>query len=154
MTLVLESNAFYAGGRLPAKFTCDGKNASPPLLWSKPPEGTRSLALVCSDPDAPSGTFYHWAIYDMSPDTGKLPEHYPAAGLGKGPLQATNDFGRTGYSGPCPPKGHGVHRYFFRLYALDVERLPIAHPAHARDVESAAEEHAIARAELMAMYER
>jgi Raf kinase inhibitor-like YbhB/YbcL family protein len=153
MTLKLESNAFYAGGRLPAKFTCDGGNSSPPLLWSAAPKGTRSFALVCSDPDPPSGTFYHWAVYDLTPDTQALPEGYPARAQGKGPRQAVNDFGRTGYGGPCPPKGHGPHRYFFRLYAMPLEALPVA-GSSAGEVERLAEEHALATAELVGVYER
>lgn len=154
MTFKLESNAFYAGGRLPARFTCDGGDASPPLRWSGAPTGTRGFALVCSDPDAPAGTFYHWAIYDIPADTFSLPERYPHQRQGRGPSQAVNDFGRRGYGGPCPPKGHGPRRYFFRLYAIGIEQLPLPPSADARDVEGVAAKHALASAELMGIYER
>ena len=108
----LASRAFENGGRIPGRFTCDGDNEMPPLEWTGVPPEARSLALVCSDPDAPSGTFHHWAVYDIPPDVRHLPERKCA-----GMREAVNDFGRTGYGGPCPPRGHGSHRYCFRLYA-------------------------------------
>jgi Raf kinase inhibitor-like YbhB/YbcL family protein len=154
MPINLKTPSFPQGGRIPARFTCDGGDASPRLLWSGAPAGTRSFALICRDPDAPSGTFYHWAIYDIGVDVDGLPEHCPRQIRGGAAVQGGNDFDLTGYSGPCPPRGHGPHRYIFRLYALDVERLPLKAPARARAVEQIAEAHALAHAEVMGVYER
>src|SRR5919197_6162289 len=110
--LEITSGAFEEGATIPRRHTCDGENVSPPLAWSGAPEGTRSLALIVDDPDAPVGTFAHWLAWGLDREAG---------GLGEGeraPSEGRNDFGRTGYGGPCPPRGHGRHRYFFRLYAL------------------------------------
>lgn len=153
MALKLVTNAFFAGGRLPARFTCDDVDASPPLMWSGAPKGTRSFALVCSDSDAPSGTFYHWGIYDIPASLDRLPERYPHEHRGV-VHQATNDFRRRGYNGPCPPPRHGTHHYHFRLYALPVEHLALAPAVHASEVERAAGAQAIAQAEIVATYSR
>ena len=153
MALKLETNAFFAGGHIPIRFTCDGGDASPPLMWSGAPQGTRSFALVCSDPDAPSGTFYHWAIYDIPASVDRLPERYPHEQRG-GILQAINDFRRHGYNGPCPPPRHGMHHYHFRLYALPVEHLALDPATHAGEVERAARGQAVAQAEIVATYSR
>jgi Raf kinase inhibitor-like YbhB/YbcL family protein len=107
---VLTSPAFHAGGMIPRLYTCDGRNISPPLRWSAPPRGTRSLALLVVDPDAPSGTFTHWIAYDLAPAKRSLPANARPA------FEGVNDAGRIGYTGPCPPSG--THRYVFRLYAL------------------------------------
>jgi Raf kinase inhibitor-like YbhB/YbcL family protein len=119
MALVLRSSAVESGGRIPQTYTCDGRDVSPPLRWDKTPQGTKSFALICDDPDAPMGTWVHWVIYNIPAETDRLPEAVPSAErLDNGALQGSNDFGRTGYGGPCPPRGK-PHRYFFRLYALD-----------------------------------
>lgn len=144
--------AFESGGRIPLRFTCDGADASPPLAWSDTPAGTRSFALVCADPDAPRGTWYHWAIYDIPAATHALAEHHSPSGTD--PPQAVNDFHRTGYGGPCPPQGPQPHRYRFRLFALDVERLGLGPRVSCRDVEAAATTHALASAEIMGTYRR
>lgn len=107
----LRSPAFAPGETIPARFTCDGANASPALRWTAPPAGTRSLALIMDDPDAPSGTFTHWLAWDIAATARGL-----RAGR-RAPREGTNDAGRIGYTGPCPPSG--VHRYVFRLYALE-----------------------------------
>jgi len=120
----------------------------PPAL--RTPPGTRSLALVCSDPDAPAGTWHHWAIYDIAADATGLDAGYPA----DAPGQAVNDFNRVGYGGPCPPKGHGVHRYRFRLMALDVEGLGLGPRPTCADVESAAAPHMLADTVLTGVYSR
>ena len=154
MTLRLESPAFAPGGRIPDRFTCEGGDASPPLGWSGAPQGTRGYALVCSDPDAPSGTFYHWAVYDIPAEAHGLAERQRTGERGGPYVHALNDFGRPGYGGPCPPRGHGPHRYRFRLYAVDTARLPIgAHPG-CRDVERTAHAHALAEAELVGTFSR
>jgi hypothetical protein len=119
MPLKLTSPAFSEGGTIPRKYTCNGKNISPELYWRDPPEGTKSFALICDDPDAPAGTWVHWVIYGIIEKSNNLSEGIPASEsvLG-GVLQGVNSFGNIGYGGPCPPKGK-PHRYFFKLYALD-----------------------------------
>ena len=120
---------------------------SPPLAWTNPPDGTRSLALVVDDPDAPRGTFTHWLAWGLDPDAGALGEGETP------PSEGQNDFGTTGYRGPCPPPGHGPHRYFFRLHALDSE-LDIPAGAGKQEVQRALEGQALAVAELVGTYER
>ena len=146
--LDLTSSAFPDGGTIPTEFTCDGANRSPPLAWGEPPQGTKSFALVVDDPDAPSGTFDHWGAFDIPADTQSI-----AAGQSAG-TEALNGFGRSGYGGPCPPKGHGPHHYRFKLMALDVDRLGLQADAKASDIERAAEQHLVGRAELTGIYER
>ena len=148
----LISSAFAPNERIPARFTCDGANVSPTLSWLDPPRGTRSFALVCSDPDAPAGVWYHWAVYDIPATMRGLPEGL--ALHGPGPLQAVNDFRRSGYGGPCPPRGARPHHYHFRLFALDVARLALRTNPGCRDVEAASEPHAITMAELIGVYGR
>jgi len=114
----LTSNDFAAGSMIPPLFTCDGKDLSPHLAWRDPPPGTKSFALICHDPDAPSGTFIHWIVYDIPAGASLLPRGGPLPG---GARQLVNDFGRADYGGPCPPSG--THRYVFTLYALNVDRL-------------------------------
>lgn len=125
LTIGLRSPAFTEGGLIPKVPTCDGKDSSPPLAWSGVPEPARSLALICEDPDAPAGTFTHWIVFDLPADVKELGEGIPPrdrVNLGSGvgvARQVTNDFGKFGYGGPCPPSG--THRYAFRLYALDTK---------------------------------
>jgi Raf kinase inhibitor-like YbhB/YbcL family protein len=144
-TFALTSEAFTDGQPIPTEFTCDGADRPPPLAWGEPPEGTRGFALIVDDPDAPSGTFRHWGAYDIPASARSLGGDFP---------QAVNDFGKTGYGGPCPPQGHGPHRYRFKLMALDVDQLEINPGASIKDVEAAAEKHLVGRAELVARYER
>lgn len=146
--LLLTSDAFTDGQPIPAPYTCDGSNATPALRWNEPPAGTKSLALVVEDPDAPGGTFWHWGIYDIPAS---------ARSLGQGPTVGKvtiNDFGKAGYGGPCPPKGNGSHHYHFRLFALDVDRVQLGEEAKAVDVEQKLAPHAIAKGELIGTYER
>ena len=118
MGLKINSSAFDAGGMIPGKYTCDAENISPPLSWSGAPAETKSYALICDDPDAPAGTWVHWVVYNIPEKTNGLTENIQNnKKLTDGTLQGTNDFGKTGYGGPCPPSG--THRYFFKLYALD-----------------------------------
>ncbi len=149
MSLTLISPAFAAGGRIPVRYTCDGTDVSPPLRWSGAPAGTRSFALLCTDPDARAGTWYHWAIFDIPSTVGGLAERQRPDTPGM--RQAVNDFGRKGYGGPCPP-GDGAHHYHFTLYALNVERLPVPAVARGRDAARAASAHELARAELVGLY--
>ena len=150
MTLRLASSAFRSGDKIPLRFTCEGADVSPPLSWSGAPEKTRSFAIICSDPDAPGGTFYHWAVFDLPAGTTELAE----SGTTTGAREAVNDFGKTGYGGPCPPHGHGTHHYRFHLLALDADRLPAGRRPSCRDVERVSKEHALAEAELVGTFAR
>ncbi len=145
--LSLRSAAFADGEPIPRRHTCEGEDLSPPLSWSGVPEGTRSLALIVDDPDAPAGTFVHWLAWGLDPARGGLGEGEAA------PVEGRNGFGASGYRGPCPPPGHGPHRYFFRLFALDSE-LGLAAGASRAELERALEGHVLARAELAGTYER
>lgn len=147
----LNSAAFTANEWIPRCYTCDGDNISPPLSWAHPPAQTRSFALICADPDAPGGVWYHWAIYDIPATARELAENWPA--VSSGLPQGVNDFGHVGYGGPCPPKGARPHHYHFILYALAIEKLPLSPHAHCRRV-SAACAGALAQAELIGLYGR
>ena len=143
----LSSNAFGQGDEIPRRHACDGEDISPALSWSGPPAGTRSLALIVDDPDAPRATFTHWLAWNIEPEAGELAEGESA------PAEGRNDFGIGGWSGPCPPPGHGQHRYFFRLHALDA-RLDIGMRAGRHELERALAGHVLETAELMGRYER
>jgi Raf kinase inhibitor-like YbhB/YbcL family protein len=148
----LRSSAFPDGTTIPRRFTCDGTDLSPPLDWSDAPETTRSFMLLCDDPDAPAGTWHHWAAYDIPADRAALVEG--AAQQGKGFKQAINDFQQPGYGGPCPPRGGGIHRYRFRLLALAVDRLPARREPSCQAVEREANKHLLAEAILIGTYQR
>jgi Raf kinase inhibitor-like YbhB/YbcL family protein len=153
MALSLRSAAFESGSRIPRIYTCDGRDASPPLRWANAPQGTRSFALICDDPDAPMGTWVHWVIYNIPAETDRLPEALPCAEkLDDGALQGGNDFGRIGYGGPCPPRGK-AHRYFFRLYALDCA-LSAAAGLTKRALLKQMQGHILETAELFGLYGR
>ena len=118
MKLEITSSAFSEGGMIPGRYSCDGPDISPDLSWQGVPEGSRSLALICDDPDAPAGTWVHWVLFNIPVDEkGLAAQIAPDAKLSNGALHGTNDFRRLGYGGPCPPRG--THRYYFKLYALD-----------------------------------
>jgi Raf kinase inhibitor-like YbhB/YbcL family protein len=154
MTMTLTSSAFADGEPIPEIHSCDGANISPPLSWSGAPAGTRSFALLCDDPDAPGGTWTHWAACDIAANVSGLPEDHPKDARVGDVRQAVTDFGRPGYGGPCPPPGHGVHHYNFRLLALDVARLDLPADATFADVAEAAEAHVLDSAELVGTYSR
>jgi Raf kinase inhibitor-like YbhB/YbcL family protein len=145
--LEITSAAFEEGATVPRRHTCEAENVSPPLAWTGLPEGTRSLALVVDDPDAPVGTFTHWLAWGVDPGAGGLAEGQAA------PIEGSNGFGTVGYSGPCPPPGHGRHRYFFRLHALDAE-LDLEPGAGREQLDRALEGHVLETAELIGGYER
>ena len=148
----ISSPAFEPNGSIPSKYTCDGDDVSPPLEWSGIPPKTRSVALICDDPDAPRGVFVHWVLYNVPPTAKGLPEHVAAKReLPDGSRQGTNDFGKVGYGGPCPPSG--THRYRFTLYALDAE---LRGPASAtrKDVDAAMKGHVLETAQLTGVYTR
>jgi Raf kinase inhibitor-like YbhB/YbcL family protein len=145
---VLTSAAFGEGETIPVKYTCDGTKVSPPLAWTGAPAGTRSFALTCLDPDAPSGTYVHWLAWDIPAADGSLDEGE------KPPVEGTNGSSRVGYTGPCPPQGGGDHRYFFTLYALDVETLSLPSSTRRAALEAALEGHVLGTAVLMGKYRR
>jgi len=143
----LTSTAFADGAPIPSKYTGDGAGVSPPLAWSFLPDGTRSLALIVHDPDAPSGDFTHWVAWNIDPEPGGLGEDESA------PVEGTNGRGETGYLGPSPPPGHGPHRYFHELNALDTE-LDLQPGASREELRAATEGHVIGEARLVGTYER
>jgi Raf kinase inhibitor-like YbhB/YbcL family protein len=150
----LRSSAFDDGAEIPRRFTCEGGDTSPPLHWSDAPPATRSFVVLCDDPDAPAGTWHHWAAYDLPVDRTALPEGATRGG-GKDSLkQALNDFGRPGYGGPCPPRSHGPHHYHFRLLALSTDHLRVRKDPPCRDVEQEARKHLLAEAVLVGLYQR
>jgi Raf kinase inhibitor-like YbhB/YbcL family protein len=149
----LSSTAFTEGAPIPAMYTCDATNVSPPLKWSGVPAGAKSLALIVDDPDAPSGTWVHWVLYDLPATASELPEDLPKSQyVAGGAKQGLNDFRHLGYGGPCPPHGK-PHRYFFKLYALDA-LLDLKPGATKQDLERAMEKHILAQAQLMGTYQR
>lgn len=150
--LELTSTAFDQGAGIPTRYSCDGEDISPPLVWSDPPDGTKGLALICDDPDAPVGTWVHWVLFDIPADARSLPEAVTAdAQLADGSRNGKNGWGKLGYGGPCPPSG--THRYLFKLYALDTT-LGLPASAGKAEVEAAMEGHVLAQAELMGTYTR
>lgn len=153
MMIQVTSAAFADGGSIPSKYTCDGQNVSPPLKWNSVPEGTKSQALIADDPDAPNGTWVHWVLYSLPPSLRELPENVPAAEniLGNGGRQGKNDFGKSGYGGPCPPVG--THRYFFRIYALDGD-LRLNPGLTKAGLLEAMEGHILGEGQLMGTYSR
>jgi hypothetical protein len=156
MALKLSSSAFTSNGEIPRDYTCDGSDRSPPLSWSGAPPGTRSLALIVDDPDAPDPrhpkmTWVHWVLYNLPASSEGLPEAVAAAALPPGTREGLNDWRRTGYGGPCPPVGR--HRYFHKLYALDAE-LPDLGAASKADLEKAMRGHVLAEAQLVGTYQR
>ena len=150
----IESTAFSAGGTiLKKKCTCDGPDLSPQLSWREAPEGAQSFALIMEDPDAPVGTCAHWMLYDLPGDTKALPEGVAKEEqLDSGARQGRNDFGNIGYGGPCPP-GSRVHRYFFKLYALNA-KLNLRAGASKKDLEQAMKGHILGQTEVMGKYGR
>ncbi len=152
----LESTAFTDQGEIPTVYTCEGRKISPPLRFSNPPKGTKSLVLIVSDPDAPDPknpklTWVHWVLYNIPPAASGLAEAIKTADLPKGTLQGKNSWKKTGYGGPCPPIGR--HRYFLRLFALDT-LLPDLHTPARAALLKAIEVHVLAKAELVGMYKK
>jgi Raf kinase inhibitor-like YbhB/YbcL family protein len=153
--LRMTSPAFTDGQPIPSKYTCDGQDVSPPLRWDNPTSNAKTFALICDDPDAPGGTWVHWVIYNIPASTTSLSE-----GVKKTPaminniFQGHNDFGKSGYNGPCPPGGK-AHRYFFKVYALDASFSPprTLQPKKS-DLVKAMEGHIVAEGSLMGTYQR
>lgn len=154
MNFTISSTAFKDGSTIPKQYTCDGTDISPRISWDGVPAGTSSFVLIMDDPDAPVGTFNHWILYDIPSETRELPEGMskePA--LPGGAKQGVTSFRRTGYGGPCPPKGP-AHRYFFSLYALDIPNLGISTSASKEDVENRMKGHIIGKTATMGKYGR
>lgn len=152
--MIFKTSAFKPEEPIPVKYTCDGADVSPHLTWDGAPQEAKSFALICDDPDAPSGIFTHWLLFDLPATVTELPENLPKKSEVDSPRckQGTNDFGKVGYGGPCPPRGSG-HRYFFKLYALDTD-IQLSPKAKKRDLEAAIKDHILAQAELMGTYQR
>jgi Raf kinase inhibitor-like YbhB/YbcL family protein len=146
VTMMIKSSAFQEGGIIPSKFTCDGSDTSPPLQITDVPSGAKSLVLIADDPDAPGGLFTHWLIWNIPPQTSSIPEGSATNGV-----QGTNDFGKSGYRGPCPPPG--THRYSFKVFALDRE-LDLRPGAKRSQIDTAIKGHVIAHGELVGRYAR
>jgi Raf kinase inhibitor-like YbhB/YbcL family protein len=152
MALTVTSTAFEEGGMIPVVHTCDGEDSSPPLSWSGVPDGTKSIALISDDPDAPRGTWVHWVLFNIPPDVTELPAEMPSdEKLENGAVHGITDFGRPGYGGPCPPGG--THRYFFKVYALDT-KLDLGPGAKKKDLLAAMGGHVLAEGQLMGRYSR
>jgi Raf kinase inhibitor-like YbhB/YbcL family protein len=156
MSLTITSTAFASNAAIPSLYTCEGKDISPPLAWSGVPAGTQSLALIVDDPDAPDPaapkmTWVHWVLYDIAAAAGGLPEAVKSAALPAGTREGVNDWGRTGYGGPCPPIGR--HRYFHKLYALDTVLPELKRPDKAA-LEKAMQGHILAQAALIGTYQK
>ena len=152
MKIKITSSAFEEGGMIPKKYTCDDINVSPPLTWNSIPDGTKSFALICDDPDAPMGTWVHWVLFNLSANIKELPENItPQQILESGAKQGKNDFGNIGYGGPCPPGG--THRYYFKLYGLDAE-INLDSGTTKKQLLKAMEGHILAEGQLMGKYNR
>jgi Raf kinase inhibitor-like YbhB/YbcL family protein len=156
MPFVITSPAFPPDGPIPAAYTCEGKDISPPLQWRDAPAGTKSIVLIVDDPDAPDPkaprvTWVHWVLANLPPDSRGLPEGVSESQLPVGAVQGTNDWKQAGYGGPCPPIGR--HRYFLKLYALDQSLQGLRHPTKAQ-VEAAMKGHVLAKAELIGTYQK
>jgi Raf kinase inhibitor-like YbhB/YbcL family protein len=156
MMISLTSPVFSPNGTIPKLFTCQGKDVSPALHWSGLPEGTKSVALIVDDPDAPDPaapkrTWVHWVVYNLPPDTTELPENVGTPKLPPGTREGKNDWNRIGYGGPCPPIGR--HRYFHKIYALDVVLPDLKQPTKSQ-LEDAMNGHVLEQAELIGTYEK
>ena len=152
MPFEIKSPAFKHEGMIPSQYTCDGPNVSPPLEWADPPAGTESFALVCDDPDAPGGDWVHWVVWNIPAHKREISENFPKdKELKDGTRQGVTDFGRAGYGGPCPPSG--VHRYFFKLYALK-SCLDLAPGATKKDLLSAIKNLTLASCQFHGNYQR
>lgn len=143
----IKSPSFAAGGNIPARFSCRGDDANPPLVFENVPAGTKSLALIVDDPDAPGGTWVHWVMWNIQPDTGRI----ETDSAPRGAVQGVNSWGRTGYGGPCPPSG--THHYHFKLYALDT-KLPLGPSSGKPELVAAMQGHILAHSEVIGLFSK
>ena len=151
MAFQIITGAFAEGALVPKLHTCEGADVSPSLEWTGEPAGTRSFALVVDDPDAPVGVWNHWLLFDIPAAVHSLAQGYRPGSLG---VSGKNDFGKPGYGGPCPPRGHGPHRYYFKLYTLGVPSLGLPPGARRADIDKAMRGHILAETQYMGRYER
>jgi Raf kinase inhibitor-like YbhB/YbcL family protein len=151
MAFRLIISAFPEGGTIPALYTCEGADLSPAIEWTGAPVEAKSFALIVDDPDAPSGVWTHWLLYNIPPSVHSIAQGFKPGQVGE---SGVNDFGKPGYNGPCPPKRGGPHRYYFKLYALDVPKLDLKKDAQRAGVDRALKGHVIAEAQYMGRYER
>jgi Raf kinase inhibitor-like YbhB/YbcL family protein len=156
VSIKITSTAFQPNGSIPSKYTCEDRDLSPPLAWSGAPPGTKTFALIVDDPDAPDPekpqrVYVHWVLYNIPATTIALPENASKKGLPKGTVQGKNDWGKAEYGGPCPPIGR--HRYFFKLYALDIEVSGLSGPTKG-DLERVMKGHVLDSAELIGTYQK
>jgi len=151
MGLKLTIPAFAEGAIIPKAHTCDGADVSPAIEWSGEPDMAKSFALIVDDPDAPAGTWNHWLLWDLPGTIHSLAQGWKPGHPGR---TGTNDFGKQGYGGPCPPRGHGPHRYFFRFYALDVDSLSLEEGSRRAALDRALKNHTLAQGEYMGRYDR
>jgi Raf kinase inhibitor-like YbhB/YbcL family protein len=148
----IHSLAFQEGGAIPNLYSCKGKNISPPLSWGGVPAGTAGIALIVEDPDAPKGTYIHWVVFNLPPDSKELPEAVPtAAKLSNGAMQGVTSGRKNGYLGPCPPSG--THRYFFRIYAID-KKLDLKSGVTKSELLKAIKGHILAEGQLMGVFSK
>lgn len=151
MRFELTVAAFPEGGEIPVLYTCDGANISPSLEWRGEPSGALSYALIVDDPDAPGGTWNHWLLYDIPGHVHALAQGIKHGAVG---VSGINDFGKRGYGGPCPPRGHGVHRYYFRLVALNVPSLGLREGENRKSLDTALRGHVLAETTYFGTYKR
>lgn len=151
MAFQLTIRAFAEGATIPKEHTGDGADRSPALAWSGEPEGTKSFTLIMDDPDAPVGVWNHWLLWDIPPEAHELAEGFKPGQAG---VSGVNDFGRPGYGGPSPPRGHGAHRYFFKLMAVDAPSLGLKAGARRAELDRALRGHVLAEARYLGRYER
>ena len=159
MGLTLSSSSFTHQGEIPSKYTCEGDDVSPPLSWSAVPEGTKSLALIVDDPDAPDPkapkmTWVHWVLYNLPPAESELPENVTSSALPQGTREGLNDWKRPGYGGPCPPEGDHPHRYLFTVHAVGVEALEVNADTSAAVIGFMLHFNTLEKAALMGLYKR
>ena len=157
MKLEVSSTAFKEGETIPKQHTGDGKDVSPPLSWSGAPEGTKSFALICDDPDAPGKVWVHWVLFNLPADTSGLKKGAGDAKAGLlpvGAIQSRTDFGAPGYGGPCPPVGHGKHRYIFTVHAISLDKLPLDENSPAAMVGYFLNQNSLGKATLKGVYSR
>jgi Raf kinase inhibitor-like YbhB/YbcL family protein len=152
MSITVTSPAFGPQQLIPSQYTCDGQDISPPLAWKPVPQKTKSIVIICDDPDAPAGIWVHWVCYDIPPSVDTLTEGLPKTDtLSCGGKHGKNDFGRIGWGGPCPPSG--THRYFFKVYALDI-MLTLPAGKTKKNIEKAMKGHIVGQGELVGKYSR
>jgi len=151
MAIALKVKGFGNGEIIPKRHTCEGDDLSPAVEWSGEPDGTQSFALIVDDPDAPVGTWNHWLVWDIPAHVHSLAEDFRPGSVGAG---GRNDFGRAGYGGPCPPKGHGLHRYIFTVFAVDRPSLGLPPGANRKELDRALAGRVLEQAQYMGRYER